>query len=415
MAWHGAIGKAVLGIAPYTEADPVAILAQALAMFGALVGISPHTTVGGVVHRARIWPLLIGPSAWGRKGTSLHDAKWLTRRMSGYASKFLASRKLLGLSTAEGLLTALGAGPPPKEPDAEALAPDGALYVEETEFERVLNMAKRDGNTLTQLLRQLWEDDSAGTATRANPLRVDRAHITVIGHITAEGLKAKLSESELAGGTANRFLLIGCDHTQLLSRELERPDLAELLRTLGEAAEQARAVRLVRRDRRAGDLWDEVYHALADDKPTGSLGNVLARGPAYVNRLALVYALADGASMIAPDHLLAGLSLWHYATQSARGVFEDGRSRGDVDRLADFIAAAQGGRTRKEIFTDLFRGNRTRTAIDEMVDHLMARGDLIEQTDRDTGGRPAIRLLWTGAHRDAVAELLERYRHGYTP
>src|SRR5439155_20458079 len=192
-------------------------------------------------------------------------------------STFLKARRLDGLSTAEGLLTALGAKKPGADPDAEAQAPDGNLIVEETEFARILAMAKREGNTLTQLLRVLWEDDAAGTATVSNPLRVDNAHLTMIGHITPEELRAKLSDSEMAGGTANRFLIIGCDHTQLLSRELLRPDLGELLHTVGEAAEQARLVRLVRQDRRAQDLWDETYRALADDKPTGPLGNVLAR------------------------------------------------------------------------------------------------------------------------------------------
>src|SRR5215471_8749806 len=56
MAWHGTLGKVVGAIAPYTEADPVAILVQALALFGGLVGSSAHIRVGGVVHRARIWP-----------------------------------------------------------------------------------------------------------------------------------------------------------------------------------------------------------------------------------------------------------------------------------------------------------------------------------------------------------------------
>jgi hypothetical protein len=52
-AWHGPFGKAVEAIAPATEADPIAILTQALALFGALAGESPFVRVGGVRHPAR--------------------------------------------------------------------------------------------------------------------------------------------------------------------------------------------------------------------------------------------------------------------------------------------------------------------------------------------------------------------------
>jgi len=412
-AWHGTIGKAVVAIAPYTEADPAAILAQALAFFGALVGDSPHVRVGGIVHRARVWPLLVGRTSRGRKGTSLHEARWLTRRYSTHAENYLQNRVLQGLSTGEGLLAALGAGKSSDNPDDQAAAADGKLTIEESEFARILNVAKREGNNLGQVLRQLWENDSAGSMTRQAPLRVDNAHLTLICHVTPGELRVKLHDADVLGGTLNRFLFVACERTQLISRELLRPDLSDLTRLLGEAAEAGRWIREVRRDRRAEDLWDEVYGALCADEPDGQLGAVLGRGPAYTNRLAMLYALADGASAIATDHLLAGLGMWHYAAESARQLFDDGRRRGDEERLAEFVAGAQGGRTRTEIYVDLFNRNKSKGEIDGMVDRLIAHGDLAEDRQVDTGGRPVTWLLWVGAPRDAVAEVLERYRYGY--
>jgi hypothetical protein len=324
----------------------------------------------------------------------------------------MRTRVLNGLSTAEGLLVALGAGAG-KDPDAaaEMVAPDGRLTVEETEFAKILNLAKREGNNLAQVLRQLWETDDAGTMTRANPLRVAGAHLTVVAHITPGELGIKLSSGEVLGGTLNRFLFVACERSQLLADELLRPDLSELTRTVGEAAESARWVREVRRDRRATELWREVYAALCADEPDGHLGAVLGRGPAYTNRLAMVYALADGASMIATDHLLAGLSVWHYAAESARRLFSDGRQRDDLERLAEYIAGAGGGRTRTEIFVECFGRNKLRPQLDSMFDRLLDRGDIAEERE-ETAGRPVTRFLWTGAPRNAVAELLERYRYG---
>jgi hypothetical protein len=410
-AWHGPFGKAVEAIAPATEADPIAILTQALALFGALAGESPFVRVGGVRHPARVWPLIVGKTSAGRKGTALHEAESFARRLSTYAAAYLEHRVVQGLSSGEGLLAALGAAPAaPKdgEPPPEAPGADGRLTVVETEFAKVLTAAKRDGNTLGPILRQLWENDRAGILTRQAPLQVDGAHLTVIAHITPGELRLKLAESDVAGGTLNRFLLVASERTQLLPHEMLRPDMAELTGALGDAADEARFIREVRRDRHANDLWTEVYAALNADEPDGQLGAVLARGPAYTMRLALLYALADGSSLIHTDHLLAALAVWHYAAESARLYFADGRTRDDAERLAEYIASAH-SRTGTEIY-NFFKRNKSRAEIQMLLGQLMDRGDVGEDVDKATGGRPVSRFMWVGAPRDAVEELLEQRR-----
>lgn len=411
--WHGALGRAVQQVAPATEADPVAILVQALALFGALCGNGPWVRVGGIPHKARIWPLVVGRTSAGRKGTSLFEAEQLVRRVSSYAENYLRERVVQGLSSGEGLLAALGAAPAAKdgtEPPPEALAADGKLTVVETEFARVLAAAKREANTLGQVLRQLWESDRAGVMTRQSPLHVDHAHLTVIAHITPGELKLKLGDADVVGGTLNRFLLVAAERTQLLPHEMVRPDLDWLRRELEPAAEHARGVSEVRLDQKAEKLWVDVYGALCADEPDGQLGAVLARGPAYVRRLAMLYALADGDRLIGPAHLLAGLAVWHYAAESARLHFADARRRDDAERLVDFLTGASGGRTGTEIYADLFGRNLAGNAIKAMIGRLVDRGDVAVETDHNTGGRPVTRYLWTGAPRDAVAELLE-YHH----
>lgn len=416
-AWHGAIGDAVREIAPTTEADPVAVLASLLALFGALVGDTPFVRVGGVRHPARIWPLVIGKTGSGRKGTSLAEARTFVRGWSTYAENYVGHRLVSGLSSGEGLLSALGAvaavaaasekkGLADAQP--EAIAPDGRLTVVESEFARVLAAAKREGNTLGPILRQLWDEGQAAILTRAAPLTVNGAHLTVIAHVTPRELRLRLAESDLAGGTVNRFLLIASERPHLLAHDIVQAQVDRMAKELGEAVETARwATREVRRDRAANQLWTEVYAALCADEPDGSLGAVLARGPAYTMRLALVYALADGASAISPDHLMAGLAVWHYASETARLVFADTTRRNDIDRLRDFIAGAGGGRTRNEIY-NLFGRNKSGAEIDELLADLENRGDVGTETE-SSGGRPVTRHWWTGAPRDAVSELLDAY------
>lgn len=410
-AWHGPLGEAVCRIAPTTEADPVAILVTSLALFGAMAG--PHTFVrmGGVCHPPCVWPLVIGKTGSGRKGTSLAEAKALARTWGPYAHGYVRGRLLSGLSSGEGLLESLGAGSrnDKDNPDNEPIAPDGRLMVVETEFARVLAAAKRDGSTLGPIVRQLWDEGSAGIMTRTRPLQVEGAHVGLVAHVTPRELRLRLAEADLAGGTVNRFLLIASERPHLLPHEPGHPELADLADWLAKAVDHARgAAGELRRDRAAERLWPDVYAALASDEPDGILGAVLARGPAYTMRLALTFALADGSSSISKAHLLAGLAVWHYSTASARLVFSDAQTRTDEQRIAEFLAAEPSGRTRADIYR-LFGGNRRADQLDTLLYQLERAHLLTVTTDDTTRGRPAQRYQWAGRPRDAILSILSEH------
>ena len=66
----------------------------------------------------------------------------------------------------------------------------------------------------------------------------------------------------------------------------------------------------------ATELWCQIYGTLSAPTP-GLLGAVIARAEAQVVRLALVYALLDGAEAIGQVHLEAALELWIYCEDSA--------------------------------------------------------------------------------------------------
>jgi hypothetical protein len=71
-AFYGLFGRIVGLIAPATEADPVAILAQLLTAFGNVVGRRPYFDVEPAQHRLNLFQCIVGRSAKGRKGTSLN-------------------------------------------------------------------------------------------------------------------------------------------------------------------------------------------------------------------------------------------------------------------------------------------------------------------------------------------------------
>src|SRR2546421_9639570 len=69
-ALHGLPGEVVAAIAPHTEADPAALLLSYLAYLGNACGPQPSVQIGASQHPGRLFVLLVGDSATGRKGTA---------------------------------------------------------------------------------------------------------------------------------------------------------------------------------------------------------------------------------------------------------------------------------------------------------------------------------------------------------
>jgi hypothetical protein len=74
-AYHGLAGQFVEAVAPHTEADSVALLAQFLVFFGNAAGRSSHFRVEADAHTTNVNAILVGDTAAGRKGTSLSQTQ----------------------------------------------------------------------------------------------------------------------------------------------------------------------------------------------------------------------------------------------------------------------------------------------------------------------------------------------------
>ena len=83
---------------------------------------------------------------------------------------------------------------------------DKRLMIVEAEFASALAVMERQGSTLSPHIRRAWDGDKLATITRNSPLCATGAHISIIGHITIDELRARLTRTEAANGFANRFL-----------------------------------------------------------------------------------------------------------------------------------------------------------------------------------------------------------------
>lgn len=395
-ALYGLPGDIVRLIGPHTEADNAALLVQLLSAFGSLIGRTAYFRIGGDHHFTKLFAVLVGATAAGRKGTSWSEIERLLNRVDESFRDAIQN----GLSSGEGLIfhvrDPVTTSKPVKEKNGvithyqDEIIDEGSrekrAFVVEPEFARVLKVITREGNTLSSVIRQSWDTDRLSVMTK-NPVKATEAHISIVGHITETELWRNLQETETANGFANRFLWICVRRSKYLpdGGNLQDGDLNEAVYKLRRAADFARNTYELRRDQAANELWHRVYRPLSDGFG-GLLGSVTSRATAQVMRLACLYALLDRSNEIRLEHLEAALAVWQYAEDSAKYIF--GMSTGD--KMATAIQKALEGKpeglTKTAIF-DLCGRNKTAAEIDSALELLSELGR-IEKRSEQGGGKP---------------------------
>jgi hypothetical protein len=384
-AFYGLAGQIVRIIEPNSEADPAALLVQLLAAFGNCAGRAAHFSVEADHHYPNLNAVLVGATSKGRKGTSWAHVKRLFETVD---EQWIDSCIQHGLSSGEGLIWAVrDIGPNHDGID------DKRLLILESEFATVLRAMVRQGNVLSAVLRQAWDSGDLRILTRNDPVKATRAHVSLIGHITAEELKRNLTRTEVANGFANRFLWVETNRSKCLPEggRLDSDSFRSSISLLREALHFAQSTDEMRRNDAASRLWHSIYEDLSSGSP-GLFGAVTSRAEAQVMRIGLVYALLDQSNTIAVEHLRAALAVWRYCEASARRIF--GASTGN--ETADAIVAAlkeanRNGLTKTEI-TNVFKRNKTAKAIDAAL-QLLDEHRRLKSRSEHSGGRTAIRYF----------------------
>ena len=273
VAFHGLAGEIVRAIEPHSEADPAAILLQVLVAFGALVGRGPHVRVEGDQHHANLFSILVGETAKARKGTSWGRVREVFG-VEGWPAV------VSGLSSGEGLkwqvrdrITRMERDKKTgfsEEVEIDSGVLDKRLLVIEPEFAQVLRQGVRAGNTLSATIRCAWDTGRLATLTKNDPVTATDAHISIIGHITADELRAELTATDSANGFANRFVFMCVKRSKALpfgGGMLDADLLAEVGSRLTMAAVQARTRSAVGMTASARDIWASVYPTISEGMP----------------------------------------------------------------------------------------------------------------------------------------------------
>jgi hypothetical protein len=376
-AYYGFAGDIVKAMDPYTESDPKAILLHLLVGFGNIISDGPHAMVGVEKHPARLNAVLVGATSTGRKTSSWRPIKEIFRRCD---SPYTKDHVRTGLSTGEGIIYHLR-----DETEKDEGVTDKRLLAIEAEFSSMLKIMAREGNSLSGVLRQAWDDGNLSTLTRNSPLKATGAHFSVVGHTTKEELIRYLDATEKANGFANRILWCLVKRSKLLPDGEQIPEelLNDLSSRMSTVIKWARTDKVIRRDQEAAELWRAVYPKLSEGRP-GMSGAVLNRAEAQTLRLSLIYALLDQSYVIRIEHLRAAIAVWEACEHSVLAIFGDRTGDPVADKILDSLKQTS-ELTREEI-VQLFSRHRTDES-DRALSMLERIGRIVKES-KPTKGRP---------------------------
>ena len=390
-----------------SEAHPVAVASNVIAFFCAMVGRCVFQRIGDAVIHCRPFLLIVGKSGKARKGTAEHTVREIFKRADAILRVWLTNNDRLrihsgGLSTGEGVGYAIRDSVEADEngKGGDLGVTDKRLLVVEPEFANVLAQLRRENNTLSPTVRNLFDGRDIAPLTKTSRTNATKPHVVIIGHITGHELKEKSTENDAANGLMNRFMLLYVFRPKLIALPEPTSDtkLDALARKIAEAVIAATGKNLhgdnaleTTLSNAAKRLWIDRYPQMTRDRD-GKGGSLLARSEVYARMLAMIFAAMDGRHELHPDDLLAAIAWVEYWHASVTYVFNCPDEEDGLDPFTSEVLKAihsQPGIKLSEL-QDRWKRKRIKEVHKALERLLNLAPPLVEEVqDKSTTGRAA--------------------------
>ena len=393
-AYHGIVGRIVKQVEPYTESDPNAILLQLLVGIGNVAGRRLYLQIESDRHYGLLYLAIVGQTSKARKGTSLSrvlahlqyiDQTWACNRI-GHG----------GLSSGEGFISLVRDPVMSLSKKGEMIMSDQGeddkrYLVTQSELAGMITVMSRSGNTLSDVMRAQWDCPPVlHNHTKQSQLKATEPFVSLLGHITLDELRRTFGQTECGNGFANRFLWAVVFRSKRLSRGgrgLADRDIEYLGKELDGLIHKVRKGTAADMTQAAWEMWDQIYDELSEGKG-GIIGKVTDRAEAQVIRLAVIYALCDGMSVITVEHLKAALAVWRFCEASATFIFEGMTGDNVQDTIFKALVEQSPDWLSRTAISNLFGRNVSSNAIAEALGKLLVAGKAIVREDRTKPARP---------------------------
>lgn len=302
-----------------------------LTAMGSAIGRQPHVVFYGHDEPGRLYSLIVGKWARGRKGTAWNAIhKLFIHAEPEWADKCIET----GLQSPEAMIEAVADGP----------YVDPRMLIKEDEFGRFIATMGANRRFPAQMRTAYDGTVLSRKRVKQQPLISTQHHISMIGMITPGEL---IALQKLSGGLESRILYVysapgratntdpfkeNDDDAILAERTLSAINHAWdcVLDNCGPISAELAELRGIPPNTRfpinddVADNWlgrirpmvEELADEIGED-----FERYTARGQTQVIRLALLYALADEAKEIGWAHVEAAMALWEFCAFSARRIF----------------------------------------------------------------------------------------------
>ncbi len=330
------------------------------------------------VNQARIlypnfYTCLVGPTGIGRKDTAWHRGNTLLLRLHANEDNDNPKWQILpGIGSAEGLLDALN-------------GQDKAVVMFESELLTLMSKAKQDGvSNIIPLLTSLYDcPDRATSKTRQNPVVAIRPFLSIASGSTPAWLQKSLTERDVMGGFANRFIFVlgKPKDPKPYPAEVNEKKLVELVRKINDMRKWATEISA---GENKGNIFvpDETKDAFKEwyfpnyekCKQDTLISNMFVRLQTFVWKFALLYAAQDGMAEITPEYLQKAISVVAFIEASTIELFRNfGASRGKAEenRLIEYPRNKGIPMKKRDIYRAL---NMSSTDLERMLPPLTKMG-----------------------------------------
>jgi hypothetical protein len=391
--FHGLAGDIVELAMPHTEADPVGILVQFLVAFGNVSGRSAFYRIGPSLHHLNFNVVLVGHTSVGRKGTALDvalerilpaDPVWFEDRIG---NGLVSGEAMISQVRNERTRVSKGRGQNPDKIVTDPGVADKRLMLVETEISRLFKVMSAPTNTLSAVIRQLFDSGNASVMSKHYPEKTTGAHVSIIAHTTQADINRYLDATDLWNGFANRFLWVLVRRSKTLpdGGGFQSVEWSEIDRGVKDRVKFARSAGRINLDSNATEIWREVYRNITQPS-TGLLSAIVDRAPTLILRMAGNFALLDCTTTINEDHLYTAMTVMDYSWKSVKLIFRENKKPREADQLLVIMRNHPEGLTRTQI-SRCFQGHKNKHQIGAILSELLTNGLIYEAQEVSPGGR----------------------------
>jgi hypothetical protein len=355
-AFYGPLGEYAHRNEERVEIDSLSLLLQLLTVVSVAIGPRAHTMGGTTRHYPNLFSLIVGTTTIGKGGSGE-----VANELGAAIDPGFEKRTAYNVASAPALVQLVTDGRKvTKKGTRKGVAYENVEVVHEPvvdkrlllffpEMRATLVHQGRRGSTLKDELKNVWDGRTIENNTRDCYERATTPHIGLIGHITPVDLTELATRADVGNGYFNRYLITVAKRERSLPFTVESPDCRDLLSQIANALNALGPVN--QHEKRldwaddARDEWEAFYDAVRQGRHPfiADILEIGGRVCPLTKRVALIYAILDGASAIHLRHLRAAKAVVLEALNRSRHLFAGRKKLSTLpDELRNAFAHCEG-------------------------------------------------------------------------